>query len=226
MENASKALIIAASLLLGLMIISVCIFVFNQISTYYETKESNRLTEQLATFNSQYLVYQKNNLRGSDLLSLINKILDFNTLKGDEDPEIEISIKIGNSAEAEDIYYQYSSYNYGSNNNVTLIKINNTYTQNNVGNILREANRIETKYTKEAAEKLAATLSTLLGQNSSKTRNELLAELKINSVNDNEILKYYQYQQFKRARFKCKIVNFTETGRVQKFEVEFINKFE
>lgn len=219
MENASKALLMAAGVLFGLMIISVCIFVFNQISDYYETKEANRQTTQLATFNSQYLMYQNNNLRGSDLLSLINKILDFNILKGDEDPEIEISIKIEDSlSKSKEFYYQPDNYS------VKLINIGQLYTEDNIDNVLGEVNRIERKYTKEMAEKLTSKIDTYF--TSATSKQNLLKELRITNVVDNDILKYYQYQQFKRARFECKIVKFTETGRVQKIEVKFINKFE
>lgn len=218
MENATKALLIAAGVLLGLMIISVCIFMYSQISAYYESKAANRINAELATFNSQYLVYQKNNLRGSDLLSLINRILDFNISKGDEDTEIEISIKIGNSTKAKEIYYQPDNYS------VKLINIGQIYTEDNIGNVLDEVNRIERKYTKEKVEKLTSKIDAYF--TSAESKQNLLNSLKITNAVDNDILKYYQYQQFKRARFNCKIVQYTETKRVQKFEVEFINKFE
>ena len=217
MENASKALLIAAGIFFGLMIITISLFMHNQISNYYETKETSRLTEQMATFNAKYLIYQKQDLRGSDLLSLINKIIDFNKSKRDEEPEIEISIKIGNSAKAKEIYYQFDTYK-----NIKLINLTTIYTEDNSEAVLNEANAIESEYTKGIAEKLAANVSTLLGQNSSKTRQQLLEEYKIITTIDNEkILKYYQYQQFKRAHFDCKITKFTDTGRVQKFEATF-----
>lgn len=226
MENVTKALLISAGVLFGLMIISITLFMHNNISNYYETKEANKVTEQLATFNNKYLIFQKDNLRGSDLLSLINKIIDFNKLKEDEDQKIQITIEIGNTSKSQEIYYQYSEFNYGTDANVTLIKINNVYTQDNIENVLREASRIENKYIKGKAEKLTANMSTLLGQNSLKTRDELLAELKINSVDNSDILKYYQYQQFKRAHFECKVTKFTDTGRVEKFEAKFNGKIQ
>ena len=42
----------------------------------------------------------------------------------------------------------------------------------------------------------------------------------------NDILKYYQYMQFKRAHFDCKKLTFTDKGRVQSFRFEFTGKFE
>lgn len=220
MENATKALLIAAGILFGLMIISLSLVMRNNVSNYYENQKNENIRKEIATFNGQYLIYQKDDLRGNDLLSLINKILDFNKDKADEEPEIELSILIGSTAKAQEFYYKPSEYT------TRLIKLNFEYTEDNIQNeFLNEVNRIEALYTKSLSEKLSAKMDNLLESNISKQK--LLDELRITDpIIDNDIIKYYQYQQFKRAHFECKATNFTETGRVQRFEVIFNGEFE
>lgn len=228
MENASKALLIAAGILIGLILITMIIYGYSQISSYYKAKEENREIEQLVDFNKQYIPYNRDDVRGSDLLSLVNKIIDYNVQKIDNmnEENIDISIKINN---IKDFYYKYDE-----NKRVTLIKAN--YTQDNINNdLIKPANEIESDYPQGMATKLAANMSTLMGENSLKSKKDLLVELKImdkddrnpdDFVNNNDILKYYQYQQFKRAHFNCKNLTYNEQGRVKSFTFEFNGKFE
>lgn len=221
MENASKALLIAAGILIGLILITMIIYGYNQISNYYNTKEQVKVMEQLSDFNKQYEPYNRDDVRGSDILSLINKIIDYNTINEGEE-RIEISITIPDNDTAKLFYY-----NYTQNKNVVLVNLKKQYTQDNINTILTEANRIESKYTQGMATKLSANISTLMGNNSRKTKQELLKELKIDyAVNNQEILKYYQYQQFKRAHFDCTKLTYTQQGRVKKFSFKFNGTFE
>ncbi len=232
MENASKALLIAAGILVGLIVISMILISYNEISGYYESKEKARTEEQLIVFNKQYIPYNRENVRGSELLSLINKIIDFNTLS--EEELITISIKIPNdSNENAKLFY----YSYDKTKTIKLITLGKAYTHNNIREILDPANEIESNYTQALATKLAANMSTLMGENTRKTKRDLLVELKMIKPNDTytrpddivdneEILKYYQYQQFKRAHFNCTSLKYTEQGRVKSFDFEFNGTFE
>lgn len=229
MENATKALLIAAGVFFGLLMITTILFAHGRISDYYEAKESSIRTEQLATFNKQYTSYNRGDVRGSELLSLINKIIDFNSNKENVEEEIQIEIKIANSEEAKSFYYKYDKFNYGSDKKVTLIKMNNPYTHKNIEKgFLNEANNIASKYPSGIAEKLSANILTIMGENRLKTKEQLLKQLNIESVsvNNNDILKYYQYQQFKRAHFDCESLKFTKDGRVKSFQFKFNGKFE
>lgn len=229
MENATKALLMAAGIFFGLLVITMVLFMHGQISDYYETKETGEMIEQLTAFNKQYTSYNRADVRGSDLLSLINKIIDFNTSKDDDEKEIQIKITIPNTDKAKLFYYQYDNYNYEGRGNIALIKINEIYTHRNIkSSFLDEADRIASSYSTGIAEKLAANISTLMGHNSFKTKEQLLKQLNINShnVKENDILKYYQYQQFKRAHFNCESLEFTNDGRVENFRFEFNGKFQ
>jgi len=226
MENAVKALLIAAGVLVGIMIISLMLYGRGEISSYYKAKEEAKEFEQLSAFNKQYIPYNREDVRGSDILTLVNKIIDFNNLKED-DEEITISIRIPNNQESRMFYYKYDE-----TQSIKLISLGRNYdvsrTENEIAPILDQARQIEKEYpTVGMAKKLTENLSTLMGENARKTKNELLEELKIaDTVNNNEILKYYQYLQFKRAHFDCEELEFTNQGRVRSFSFIFNGKFE
>ncbi len=246
MENASKALLIAAGILIGLILITMIIFGYNQISSYYTNREEVKQSEQLAEFNKQYIGYDREDVRGSDLLSLVNKIIDYNAPRINDvnEEKIEISIIIPNintNDESKLFFYKYDEY-YRTGAKTALIKFgeSNKYTQDNIYNnngLIAEANKIESKYTQALATKLASKMSTLMGENSRQTPEELFEELKIDPLDygstldlaitniQNDILKYYQYQQFKRAHFDCQDLTYKD-GRVKSFKFVFNGTFE
>ena len=78
MENASRALIIAGSVLISLLVIGALIFMFNQLSDLRQTQEDASMEDKLQSFYSNLDTYIEDNKRGSDILSLANLIDDFN----------------------------------------------------------------------------------------------------------------------------------------------------
>lgn len=240
MENASKALLIAAGILIGLILVTMIIYAHGQISSYYATKEQTAESEQLAAFNKQYIGYNRDDVRGSDLISLVNKIIDYNVDKMNytNDEKIEISIIIDNTnGQAESFFYNYSKY-YNGKAREKLIVPGKTYTHegNNsiYDNLINQAYEIEAKYTQALATKLTTKISTLLDEYSPRiTKEDLFTELKIDPKNydggetqmQEDILKYYQYIQFKRAHFDCTDLTY-KNGRVKSFTFKFNGKFE
>lgn len=208
MENASKALLIAAGILIGLILITMIIYGYGQISSYYEAKEANKETEQLVEFNKQYIGYNRDDVRGSDLLSLVNKIIDYNEPKIDDVNEEKINISIY----IDDIESFY--YNYSDNKSVKLIK--SYYTQDNINNdLVKPADEIESIYAQGMANKLANNLSVLFITDETKARNRttFLEDQKVADTGDvltKDILKYYQYVQFKRAHFDCEDLTYKD----------------
>lgn len=226
MENATKALFIAAGVLIGIMLISLIIVGKNRISEYYSTREQTKASEQAIDFNKQYSVYNRNDVRGTDLISLVNKILDFNiTAEGDGVDKILIDIIINeNDKTRTDFCYQYEEYYKKGKGK--LIKFG-TYTQDNITNFVSTGRNIENKYSIGMATKLAANLSTLLeGDDEDKKYLSQQIRKNVDTIDTNEILQYYQYQQFKRAHFDCKLLTYTDSGRVQKFIFEYNGKIE
>ena len=78
MENAIKALTMAASVLIAMVIIGAMLLVFNNLNNYQGVNEQIKKDEQVNEFNRQFNTYDRTDVRGSDVLSLINKVIDYN----------------------------------------------------------------------------------------------------------------------------------------------------
>ena len=84
MENASKALIMAGSVLIALIIISCLVLMINNLSTYQGLQTQSEEVAQIEKFNNQYIIYNRDDVRGSDLYSLMNKVIDYNIRQSTE----------------------------------------------------------------------------------------------------------------------------------------------
>ena len=87
MENASKALIIAGGVLIGILVLSLIAYLFIYFGAH--TSEVNDIAEQrqLAKYNAQYTVYENNNnLSVYDVVNIIN-IAHENNLKYKDESE-------------------------------------------------------------------------------------------------------------------------------------------
>lgn len=106
MENATKALLMAAGILIAIIVLSLAIVVYGRVTSYYQLKQRNISEEQLTAFNNEYSVYDREDVTGFELVSLINKTIDYNQNKvygasntGDSDEQLgdgyeEMSIKV------------------------------------------------------------------------------------------------------------------------------------
>lgn len=99
MENAAKALIIAAGVLIAVMILSLVMMFYNEVSDYYQSESDITVQEQLAEFNKKFENYHRDQIRGSDMISLMNRVIDYNKTQtyqegtGYERIEIAIDLK-------------------------------------------------------------------------------------------------------------------------------------
>lgn len=81
MENASKALIMAGSVLIALLIIGALILMFNNLSNYQKVGDQGTKEAQIVEFNNQYETFNRKNIRGNDIYSLLNRVIDYNRRK-------------------------------------------------------------------------------------------------------------------------------------------------
>ena len=95
MENASKALIMAGGVLISMLVIGLVVFFFNNLSDLQNIELSAEEVEKVAEFNKQYDVYARN-VYGSELLSLANKVDDYNKREADNKgyQKIELYVQI------------------------------------------------------------------------------------------------------------------------------------
>ena len=78
MENASKALIFAGTILISLMVISALVFAYRDLTSVKRQETENQKVEEIAEFNKSFESYEKD-LNGTQMFSLANKIADYNT---------------------------------------------------------------------------------------------------------------------------------------------------
>ncbi len=83
MENASKALLMAGSILIALMVIGVLVLMFNNLSYYQKSSDENIKQAQIIEFNNQYETFNRPEVRGTELYSLLNKVIDYNRRKSE-----------------------------------------------------------------------------------------------------------------------------------------------
>ncbi len=79
MENASKAIIMAGSVLLTIAMVSLLIFGWNKFSAYYSSDDDLADIDDLTKFNLQFTNYERDDVHGYELVSLANKVYDYNT---------------------------------------------------------------------------------------------------------------------------------------------------
>lgn len=266
MENLTKALLIAAAMMIVVLILSILVMGYNRISDYYKQEHELTAIEQTAEFNKRFENYHRKNIRGNDMISLMNRVIDYNTSQSYQDetsyPRIRVTIEIG----AENLqYFQYNTIRYltpkitntegsGSvyDNDKQLIAITNTPT-----NLIEYAksNGIE-GMTDEKLQKLSAEISNLMVSETDTTSGSIKTRFKRAQVlesilglkvgyygetGDYDIridretaittgwsdglkiiekiqdiaTQYYEYTQFKRAKFNCTEIEYdATTGRV------------
>lgn len=78
MENASKALLIGAEMLIALLVLSALVMMFNSLGLFQSTSNKSKASEQIAKFNIEFEAYNREDVLGIELVSLCNKINDYN----------------------------------------------------------------------------------------------------------------------------------------------------
>ena len=85
MENATKALLISAGILIAIILLSALVLGYNQISTYYKEQSSTIDVKQMVELNKKFTNYENRTIRGNEMLSVINMVVDYNNWV-DENP--------------------------------------------------------------------------------------------------------------------------------------------
>lgn len=81
MENATKALVIAATVLIAVLILSVGIYVFNHYMGFAYKNEENRAKQALVQYNTKFEKYIDKELTIQDVLTIVNLANDYNKRK-------------------------------------------------------------------------------------------------------------------------------------------------
>ena len=265
MENATKALIMAAGVLIALVIISALLLMFNNLSNYQNTGQQNVRESQIVDFNNQFETYNRKNVRGSDLYSLIGRVIDYNRRKSTEGTGVNSE---GNQDDGQYLAYEPMKLEFTitpktltanervNNQLITQSKYEVSYSNSNAfKRIMDTITKIENKYGKEIIQKLCTNKDKIVINYSNNTTESKIkaietynsivtkGKIDINDKSDRQIdslyqqywndrvrdsiYPYYEYVQFKRARFNCTEAKYNEkTGRMISMKFEFTGKFE
>lgn len=91
MENASKALLIAAAILIAIILITLGIYVLNQGS---EVVKSNNLSEvEIMQFNEKFTSFEGTNVKGSQVNSLLARVVQ-NNVANTEDTSKQVTVNV------------------------------------------------------------------------------------------------------------------------------------
>lgn len=93
MENASKALFIVVGVILGVLLLSVMIYVFRQGSRVNEAYDQKQITNQLELYNSRFEEFDKEDNNIIEAISLANLAYDTNVIC-DYDPTLTVEVEI------------------------------------------------------------------------------------------------------------------------------------
>ncbi|MCR5185979.1 MAG: hypothetical protein K6D97_02540 [Clostridia bacterium] len=78
MENASRALIMAASTIIALMVLASMVYLFRQGALLNEHYDRNQISRNLELYNSRFLKYNNDTNTFSDIMSICNLAYDVN----------------------------------------------------------------------------------------------------------------------------------------------------
>ncbi len=222
MENASKALLMAGSVLIALLILGALLLMFNNLSSYQKIGEQDTREAQVIEFNNQFTSYLRDDVRGSDIVSLMNRVVDYNTRKGNHTEgfkkmKIEITgIDVRNLLM------------YDKDQDEQIIKTQ--YNQDNINELLTIVKGLEDRYQAKYITALASNISKVM---TSQEEAQKILPKNINTYPGGypqikkDTAKYYQYSQFKRLHFNCDTSATkydTSSGRITELKFKATNK--
>ena len=98
MENAAKALLIAGEVLIGIIILGILSLVFRKALLVRESYQERIDQQAVTTFNVEFQKYLTNDtkkLYSEDVVSLINRVCDWNSDEGHDIIKLEVNLLNG-----------------------------------------------------------------------------------------------------------------------------------
>ena len=229
MENASKALIIAGSVLISLLVISALVFMFNQLSAFEQAKADSQENAKMAEYMQKFEQFNKKAVYGSELLSLANLTDDYNLTQGDYQGYNKVNITVY-------IKNDFETYIRKGNREIQDIRAGSDqlkgiiadYEDNESRKAVRDKKGIKhsVKYYAQLSYRQIATIFKI---NFSSNDDDYAVNdsLKRNYNTKNlmtDIEKYISLKsiqtQFKNTPFKCTDVTYDDIGRIKQMKFE------
>ena len=201
MENASKFLLMAGGILIALLVISALVLMFNQIGDYEKGKSNTEKVSQVADFNKEFMVFTYDNIQGTDIISLANKIVNFNSKSGMQnsinyDKKIKLYLNFGNKNKS-------GSFAYKLGGNPVIFTKDPYFIENYSSEFLQLISKYmeyDNKFSIKVMNRLSANYSSL--QDGTKTIKDVTGRSDISQDIIKDIPKYREYSEFKGSTFK------------------------
>ena len=247
----SKALVIAGSILLAMIVVAFVVHSFTQIGSWATTSDQEVLTKQLQEFNKEYEAYDKSLMYGVDVISCLNKVKSNNdkiikkeVVNGETyDASYEIKVKMTLKSELEEsikVYHMRNNKEYGYENNtgpngVKIEKVGFSFFSKDYKNMTKFKENDELKTTNNKV----CNLKEFLLTKDSTDNDEIIQLLSVSSTiseikkNDNKddasqenswtkVEFRSALYDLKTKKFKCQKIDYRENGRINYIEFKEI----
>ncbi len=208
MENASKALLMAAGVLMTMLIVMLLFFFKGRITDFYNEQGKIDDIENVEKFNKQFTNYDRKKVYGYEIISLTNMIQDYNTrhsgAKGAQNDEKYNPITLTVSLPRSNKNVKNLWFDNETDPSLHLFKEGDNFqqsdTDNKLVNVITSGLNIEDKYgSAQIAAKLAKSIDALIVDSKDTYEIERIAREQGVDVNKaTEILKKKSVEDYKR----------------------------
>lgn len=81
MENSADALQLAFGVIIAVLLLSLLVYVFNNISSFENTKRDQAVSQQTAEFNKKFLAFDKTSMYATDVISVLGLAISNNKIQ-------------------------------------------------------------------------------------------------------------------------------------------------
>lgn len=243
MENATKALMIAGGLLFSIIVLGLFMLMFTKLREYPIEMEQQKRVEELAMFNREYEAYQQEKLYGTELISVINKVISNNSKYSNNDKVYDINIKFtlknGINKGKYVVYYPSLTQNQNlrpgqspilTSDTIelgTLFMANREYSLIDYSDINDRINDVFDIFYKENHDKEGEKIYYTYDERNKNWLKNIPLDGHADNMKRNPEFYYYVYMSgfvnFKRSHFKCTGIRYNiDTGRVDELKFEEI----
>ena len=226
MENASKALLMAAGVLIAVMLLSLIVYMSTSMTRIAGAQDQRTEAEQLAAFNKEYEAYNKQKMYGTDIITVVNKAINhnYNMQTSNVDDPYYINISITPTQTFETIYEKIDTTEVYPVAEITEYSGLSPEARSEFGavntNTCFEAGVTETlgKWQQNSEEFVMDNYNFIKFFSANKEDNEISPP---ESGDEYRYIMYSALTNFKRAIFKCYQVDYNDiTGRIEAMHFE------
>ena len=84
MENSADALQLAFGVIIAVLLLSLLVYVFNNISSFENTKRDQEVVQQTSEFNKKFLAFDKTSMYATDVISVLGLAISNNKIQNQE----------------------------------------------------------------------------------------------------------------------------------------------